>query len=296
MQRFKDILVGVALDDYDAAVLDYAALVAFMSHADRVRFLHVRPEPLAMGGLYQEYITTFDESATEAWQRLQEVVAQHYHGPSNADAEPALRDGNPLAELLRMTRAEDVDLVVVGKDHNGGALAEKLARKAPCSVLIVPDALPERTERVLVPVDFSDHAADAVDVAAGFADAAGLAELHVLHVYPAPPAKLDSEQARADLDARARRYLDEFLDGLDLGGLHAVGHLACSGDVHAAIDSQTELLGADLVVIGTRGRTAGAAVLLGSVAERAVRAARVPTVAVKRKGATLSLLDALFKL
>ncbi len=295
MQRFKNILVGVALDDYDAAVLDYAALVASMAHADRVQFLHVRPEPLAMGGMYQEYITTLDESAAQARQQLQAVVAQHYHGPSSADAEQTLRDGNPLAELLRVIRAEEVDLVVVGKDHTGGALAEKLARKAPCSVLIVPDALPERTERVLVPVDFSDHAADAVGVAAAFAVAAGLAELHVLHVYPAPPAKLDTDQTRSDLDARARQYLDEFLDGLDLG-LRAVGHLACSDDVHAAIDSQTELIGADLVVIGTRGRTAGAAVLLGSVAERAVRAARVPTVAVKRKGATLSLLDALFKL
>ena len=300
MYRFKDVLVGVALDAYDETVLDYASLMAFMATADRVRFVHVRPSPLATGGMYQEYMTSLDESAAQARERLHAVVAEHYHGPSATTTERTLRDGNPLAELLRVTRADDVDLVVVGKDHTGGALAEKLARKAPCSVLIVPDTVPERVERVLVPVDFSDHAADAVDVAAAFADAAGLSELHVLHVYTVPPTYLELgktyDQARADLEARAREALGAFLDGLDLRGLAVAEHLAASDDVYAAVEDQVGRVGADLVVIGTRGRTAGAAVLLGSVAERTVRTAPVPVVAVKRKGATLSLLDALFEL
>jgi nucleotide-binding universal stress UspA family protein len=67
-----------------------------------------------------------------------------------------------------------------------------------------------------------------------------------------------------------------------------------SENVPASIYEQAEALDIDLVVVGTRGRSASAAVLLGSVGEQVVRAARVPVVAVKRKGATLGLLDALF--
>lgn len=300
MHRFKDVIVGVGLDDYDGTLIDYASLVAFMGHSDRLRFVHVQQTPLALGGLYQDYMTSLDATSADVRQRLEDRVEAGFHGPSGADVRCELREGNPLAELLYAAREGEADLVMVGKDHSGGALAEKLARKAPCSVLIVPDAVPERIERVLVPVDFSDHAADAADVAAAFADAAELAELHFLHVYTVPTSYLKLgktyEQARSDIESRAREYLDAFVAGLDLHGLTAVAHVAAGDDVHAAIHEQIGALGADLVVIGTRGRTAGAAVLLGSVAERTVRTTPVPTVAVKRKGATLSLLDALFEL
>ena len=300
MYRFKDIVVGVALDAYDDALIDYASLVAFMGHADRVRFVHVQPSPLALGGLYQDYISSLDEVSAQARQRLEAVVDEHFHGPSGTEVRCELRDGNPLAELLRTARDEGADLVMVGKDHDGGTLAEKLARKAPCSVLIVPEAVPERIQRVLVPVDFSSHAADAVDVAAAFADAAELTEVHLLHVYTVPTTYLKLgktyEEAHDDIEARARKHLDAFVAELDLHGLKAVGHIADGDDVHRVIDDQIKAIDADMVVIGTRGRTATAAVLLGSVAEQTVRTAPVPVVAVKRKGATLSLLDALFEL
>ncbi|MEM0962964.1 MAG: universal stress protein, partial [Bacteroidota bacterium] len=94
----------------------------------------------------------------------------------------------------------------------------------------------------------------------------------------------------------AESRFETFMTYTNTRGLRAERHVVEGEDVPATILRTAAELGSDLLFIGTRGRSDTAAVLLGSVAEKVVRAADVPTVAVKRKGATLSLLDALFEL
>jgi nucleotide-binding universal stress UspA family protein len=50
---------------------------------------------------------------------------------------------------------------------------------------------------------------------------------------------------------------------------------------------------ADLVVMGTRGRSRSAAILLGSVTEQTIVETRLPLLAVKHFGARMSVLQAL---
>jgi nucleotide-binding universal stress UspA family protein len=52
--------------------------------------------------------------------------------------------GSPLAELVRVAREENADLLIAGTHGRGpvahillGSIAERLVRKAPCPVLIV---------------------------------------------------------------------------------------------------------------------------------------------------------------
>ena len=52
----------------------------------------------------------------------------------------------------------------------------------------------------------------------------------------------------------------------------------------------------NLLVMGARGRKAGAGVLLGSVTERLVHTTTAPLLAVKEKGSNLGILDAILKL
>lgn len=53
-------------------------------------------------------------------------------------------NGKPFAEVVRLARREDVDLVIVGTHGHGaiahmllGSVAERIVRKAPCPVLTV---------------------------------------------------------------------------------------------------------------------------------------------------------------
>lgn len=138
---------------------------------------------------------------------------------------------------------------------------------------------------ILVATDFSAPSEKAVDEAVSLAKLLG-AELHLFHAVEIPvPVVTPYEVAvPADLIAQTREAaaarLKTLEERLASSGLSVKAHLsespAASGISHAA-----EELGADLVVMGTRGNTGLKHVLLGSVAERTMRHAPCSVLAVK---------------
>jgi nucleotide-binding universal stress UspA family protein len=140
---------------------------------------------------------------------------------------------------------------------------------------------------ILVPLDFSPDSDRALDVAADLASLFG-AELHLLHAHHVPALALSPYGAAIpqgvwdDLREGARRELEERRTKLAARELDAQAHLA-TGPASDVICESARDLGADLVVMGTRGRSGFAHVLLGSVAERTLRAAPCPVLTVKEK-------------
>ncbi len=267
---FETLLVALSLREHDSTLVQYAGMLARRIRPQRILFAHV-----AAGA----------GEAKAAERRMREAVRGEAEGFGGAELGYAVAEGTLLDALLDASRESEADLVLVGKGH-GAVQAERLARKAPCSVLVVPPGAPPTLRRILASVDFSAHAATAARTAAALAGAE--AELHLVHAYSAPG---DNEALREAAKARAEEDYAAFLRDADVP--EARRHLRPADDAPAAIEAQAAEIGADLIVIGTRGRSPGAAVLLGSVAEELVRDAATPLLAVKPKGATLRLLDAL---
>ncbi|MHC5211875.1 MAG: universal stress protein [Planctomycetota bacterium] len=125
-------------------------------------------------------------------------------------------------------------------------------------------------KRILVPVDFGDSTAAVLDAAAGFARAFG-SMLDVLHVCA-----LHGEGA-----AEAERELDQAItkDLADVVGSRTVTRALSPdlGIIHEARERE-----ADLVIMGTHGRSGLRHVLIGSVAERVVQLADCPVLTVRR--------------
>ncbi|MEM0963360.1 MAG: universal stress protein, partial [Bacteroidota bacterium] len=252
MQRFKNAIVGVELDRrHDAAVVDYAEFVTRMAGSDRVHLAHVLPSPMSLGDLYPQYRQSFETAREEARDRIDRIVDGRFGGPERSTVRTLLLEGTPLVEILRLSTDEDADLVIVGQDHDGGTTTEKLARKAPCSVLIVPPDATPRIERVVVPVDFSEHAADAVDVAVAFAEAAGLEEIHLLHVYPVPTGYMklgrDRDEFARQIHLHAESRFETFMTYTNTRGLRAERHVVEGEDVPATILRTAAELGSDLL-------------------------------------------------
>lgn len=138
-------------------------------------------------------------------------------------------------------------------------------------------------ERILVATDFSDTAARALDLAVGLARRQGAA-LHLLHVYPLLMYALgqdlvpDDPQFEARLRERLQQRLDETVAGLPKDV--SVTASLVQGNPAREIPIQAEKLGANLIVMGTHGRTGFQHMMLGSVAERTLRHASVPVLTV----------------
>jgi len=139
--------------------------------------------------------------------------------------------------------------------------------------------------KILVAVDFSEYAESVLDVAVEFARHFG-AELHLVHAFDVriplvtpyevaiPTAFIEEarEAAASKLEALIRKAADD--------GITAISHLSEVPAASAIVDLAEEL-GADLIIMGTRGHTGLKHVLLGSVAERTLRHAPCSVLTVK---------------
>jgi universal stress protein A len=141
--------------------------------------------------------------------------------------------------------------------------------------------------RILAPTDFSDSSTPAVRYAAELAQKFD-AELTLLHVVQdltlvVPDVMMPTPittPALADMVEGARAGLATFIDTLGLRGLTPRTEVRM-GAPAAEIVSAAADLKADLLCIGTHGRTGLAHFLLGSVAERIVRHAPCPVLTVR---------------
>jgi universal stress protein A len=139
--------------------------------------------------------------------------------------------------------------------------------------------------KILVPVDFSPHADRALQSAVELAKVFG-AELHLLHCYQinlggiSPYGLAIPESFDRDVRNAAQRKLDEWAEKARAGGVEVAVHVSPMFP-GVTIPVVAEEVGADLIVMGTRGLTGLKHVLLGSVAERTIRTARCPVLTVK---------------
>ena len=147
-----------------------------------------------------------------------------------------------------------------------------------------------RLNRVLVPTDFSEFSRLAVTYACAMAERFG-AQLHVLHVVPDPAMlvpeaavfSVESMQAQSDrLVADAQKLLRQIPEGSQ--GSEPVIRDVRVGAAFLEIIDYAKSQDIDLIVIGTHGRSGLSHILMGSVAERVVRAAPCPVLSVKPSG------------
>jgi nucleotide-binding universal stress UspA family protein len=133
---------------------------------------------------------------------------------------------------------------------------------------------------VVVPFDFSEHALLAVRRAIELVT--DREHIHVLHVLPfIIPTEPGVVWGTIDDGSRIAHAMDAMVQALpqaEFGRLVLDVRLGDPGQVAA---DRAEELGAELIVVGSHGRTGFARFVLGSTAERVTRLAHCPVLVVK---------------
>jgi nucleotide-binding universal stress UspA family protein len=242
--------------------------------------------------------TDFGEEMHQiALRKLEETAARVRAAGIAVDLEVPI--GVPSQSIIRVAEEEHADLLVLGtRGLTGithlllGSTAERVVQRAPCPVLTVhPDdrgyGTPVRS--ILVPTDFSPHAEEAARVARACLCAAGApAKLVLLHAYHLPIEYTaygpipTSVRFLEDVGADAQERLDLLAAGMARQGL-AVEAVTREGYAPDVIVDEARARGADLIAMGTHGRTGLAHLLLGSTAERVVQHAPCPVITVRRR-------------
>src|SRR5271170_1156251 len=141
---------------------------------------------------------------------------------------------------------------------------------------------------VLVAHDFSETSDAALDYALGLAQKLG-ARVTVVHAYEipslgAPEVLVLATDWTEQFEAVAREALDKVIAKVRRRGVDAALALR-KGTAWREINAAAAEAKADLIVIGSEGRTGLGRALLGSVAEKVVRTAPCPVLVVHRGAA-----------
>ena len=132
-------------------------------------------------------------------------------------------------------------------------------------------------KKILLATDGSEDARLAARAAADLSDKVG-AELHIVHAWQSVPHPvIDPDQYEGEA-ARLLKEQTEFVS--DAGGTVNEAHLVMGAPVDAILDLGEEI-GADLVVVGSRGHGPLGRLILGSVSEGVVHHATRPVLVLR---------------
>lgn len=263
----------------------------------RLSVVHVMDEFLVHE--LKNALSTDQASVRAEWQeKLRKFVEETgIEGPS---PEMEVRIGHPFLELSETCRVHGADLLVMGakgsRNDPGrvGVIAAKCVRKAPVDVLLVREDACGPHRHLVTCVDFSDNSAKAVRLALALAAQDG-ASLDCLNIYQSALAmSLDYGGMVAPMpigtDVQAlgmwEGQLAKFVEPLkaEFPGVRVNTLVKERVNIREAILEHVQDTQADMVVLGTRGKTGLKELLIGTTAEKIVANAPCSILAVKPEG------------
>jgi nucleotide-binding universal stress UspA family protein len=280
-------VVGVDGSSAAEPALRWAAIEA-VDRGDSLEVVHAWRVPVSgypYGGMYTDS-QPFEREGHDVLDRAVASLAEF--DACGLEVRTVLVEEDAATGLLRVS--EGADLLVVGsRGHGGfvgllmGSVSQHCVSHAPCSVAVIPPRWqPTGAGRIVVGVDGSEASYGALHWAVAEAARRG-ASLDVVNAYEydrlGAPIGAMVVVDQDELEKASRALVEEMVAGaLGRGGPRpsAVEVIpSSSGAARALIESAK---GADLLVVGSRGRGSVRGLLLGSVSQQCVHHAKCPVV------------------
>jgi nucleotide-binding universal stress UspA family protein len=219
----------------------------------------------------------------EAKTKLEEQVQKlRQAGGEVAQAYP--RTGLPEAEIVALAEELGVGLIVVGsRGHGGirralmGSVSASVVHHAHCPVVVVRGEPLIFPAKILLATDGSDKAELAATAAAELAKSTA-SELQVAHVAAQYPY---ARAAGEELPDVAQQVLDEQVSRLQQAGVTVAEAHVRVGPPAAVIVALAEHMGAQLIIMGSRGMGGIRRALMGSVSDSVVSHAHCAVMVVR---------------
>jgi nucleotide-binding universal stress UspA family protein len=190
--------------------------------------------------------------------------------------------------VLEQAKQNDCGLIIIGVarynqlgDYFVGTAVDRIIREATAPVLVVKQRPRFDYGTIVVATDFSACSRHALVMAGAFFPAAAI---HLVHAFYVPfEGILSVEQNEAAFRAEAQGEYDDFLTDASLPPAvrqRLTTHLRY-GETQSVLMKIADELGADLVVLGTHGRSGFSKAVFGSIAEAVLRSVTPDTMVIR---------------
>lgn len=272
--RFRTIVLATDGSEFSAAA--EAAAIEMARRCDSellvTRVVATNPEYEALAP------ERVEKAEKEALKQVETVVARAQQ--EHVEAIAIVRHGaDPYHEFVRVADEKRADVIVIGRRHRSdlarlmvGDSTAKVIGLAHCSVLVVPRDTQMPKHGIVVATDGSRLGDAAAYSAIRLVNQCTL-PLTVLTVMPPDQAADGKAEAEATLARVATAASD--------AGIQVEGIIESGRRPDEVILEIVKRHKADMIVVGSHGRTGLSRLLMGSVSERVIGNAQCPTLVIK---------------
>ena len=305
----------MALDatSMDKALIQFASFLAHNTPAESVHFVNVIKSTQLPSSLKKEFPNLMEAAIQDRKKMLEKTIIEHFDLTNHEiKVNISVEQGNlPSKHVLKLAEKHNIDAIVVGRKKklkSSSVVTQRLARRATCSLLIVPEKEYSNMNRIMVATDFSKESVTALQEAITVAKRGTLAgqdvEIICHHVYQVPTGyhytgKSYDECGDVMLKNAEKRYR-AFIDKVDTQGIEIKPLFSLDRNDNAVAVIYEKALHMDIncIVIGGKGKAASTDFFpIGTNTERLInRDTEIPLLIVRPKHVNAGLMEMLQKI
>lgn len=198
-----------------------------------------------------------------------------------------IEQGEAYEKIIEVAEDENCDIIVMGRRGIGnvermimGSVTARVVAQSPVDVLVIPKDSVLGWSRILLATDGSACSEAAADKAIAFASAYGCALSVVSVVHVNTELYAEAPKLVEKLVEKAKGIVESVRGKASKSGINIDAYVK-EGDPHQEIAQLAEESKANLIVLGSHGRTGIRRLLMGSVAEKVIGNAHCPVLITK---------------
>lgn len=301
MPAREKIMVLMDTSDADRTLLKFLEIIATTNETKEIHFFNSISEMKIPDGVLKEFPEIKDKSIAERKSKIEMLAKSVLTEKLVEISHVHIKEGAPSKAILKFVEKNDIDLIIMGRHKDfigGGVLSNRLARRAACSLFIIPEGVEPSTHLLHVPCDFSEHSKIAMQEAIKVARKYPEVKIICQNVFTVPGGyhysgktyEEFSEVMKKNAEKDYERFMSEIdHEGIDMNVVYSLD--TNDNPVTDIIDFAHENQ-PGAIFIGVKGRTSTTALFIGSRAEQLIQYNNdIPMMVVRPKGKNAGLLD-----
>jgi nucleotide-binding universal stress UspA family protein len=252
--------------------------------------------------MLESFPTLLDSMLQDRKEAMEKLVREKFPTIKGLEIGFVVKEGNLSKKILKLAEEKSADLILIGRKvalPGTGVASHRMARRASCSLLIVPEQSQPKLSTLLVPSDFSDHSIHALEEAIGIAKKySGGIEIIFQNVLSIPSNYATTGKTYEEFAELMKKHAEsnfkKFIRKIDTKGIPITPIYTQDDDddpvqeiVAAALEHKAEV-----IIIGAKGKTGATALHIGSMAERLIQFNKsLPLLVTRPKGKHAGVLD-----
>lgn len=300
--HYDNVLCCLDRSPADIRILEFTAQLQDANLIKHVKLLHVLTNELEDQARQYTDNNTWTSFKQDIRNAILADCKSIFKNPG--EIEIIVKGGSALEVINAKSKSESADLIIVGKKRKNdglGIASHHIARSSICDVLFVPDMDFGKPESALVGYDFSEHAEFTLQIAEHIAGKLGVKFIKTLNVLASPVGYFKSGRLHKEfLDTEKKKVLKRWNKEVELHPKYKDFHFEImvneKNDIAHYLIGEINQLPKCMIFLGSKGKTASSAFLLGSVTEKLLmHELDCPVWIHKMQGENFDLFDALFK-